>query len=316
MNRTQIIRDPGQVTFGGATFYSGDAPITMTASEALLKPVADAFGPLNPRGGSRMVEVKVPLVGEFESLSVLFPYASTAIGTDIYGSSDAALVIYGRTSGRKITVHNAAVTGMPTLRLGHDKTIFGEVTFTGLLAKDATPQSSAGYFTETTDTYPGDSAFSAAAIKTLGYAAAWGGSSPWDEFFSAEGWEVSMGIETEPVIADGHGEIGRTLKAVTCEAKCTPIGPTMADILTAMELQGNGSTNYLGAAKTVTNLNIYNQAGGSLAYIRLYNAVMETNGFNWSAATNKVGECIWRASRTVTTGTLDPLFAVGTSAPS
>lgn len=315
MNRTNILRDPGQVTFGGATFFSGEGPITVDVSEAILRPPSDGFGPLDPRGGSRVVEVKMPLVGEFESLGVLFPYHSTAIGTDIFGSSDSALVVYGRTSGRKITIHNAAVTGMPTLRLGHDKTIFGGVTFTGLLRKDYTPQSANAYFTETSDTYPGDSAFSAAAIKTLGYQAAWGGSSPWDVFHTADGWEVANAIETDPVFADGLGEIGRTLKSVSAEAKCTPIGPTVADILTARELQGNGTTNYLGAAKTLTNLNITNIAGGSLVYIRLANAIMETSGFNWGASANQIGECVWRASRTVTSGTLDRLFAVGTAAP-
>lgn len=314
MNRTNVLRDPGQVTFGGATFFSGDGPIVMDLIEELMRPMTDGFGPLGPRGGSRRVEIKMPLVGEFESLGVLFPYASTAIGTDIYGSSDSALVIYGRTSGRKITVHNAAVTGMPTLRLGHDKTIFGEVTFTGLLKKDAKPSDSAGYFTEASDTYPGDSAFSGSAIKTLGYVAAWG-SSPWDVFNSASGWEVSLGIETEPIVADGHGEIGRTLKSVTAEAKCTPIGPTAADILSAMEFQSSGNTTYLGAAKTVTNLNISNLTGGSLAYVRLYSAALEASGLNWGATVNQLGECTWRAARTVTSGALDPLFYVGTAAP-
>lgn len=313
MNRTQILRDPGKVTFNSGTFYSGDGPITVDVIEELLVPEADAFGPLNPKGGDRRIEVKMPLVGQFEQLANLFPHAGTAIGTDIYGSTDVPLVVYGRTSGRTFTVHNAQVTGIPTLRLGHNRTLFGEVTFTGLLKKDAKPEDSAAYYTEASGSYGTDSTFDISEILTLGYAAAWGDTAPWDEFHTEGGWELSFGLDLAPKVADGFGTVGMTLNSVSVEASCVPIGPTAADILTARQLQGTG--NHLGAAKTGEDLILTNMAGGSLVYVAVYNAMIGESQMRWGASQNKVGQTTWRAARTVTTGTLGNLFYLGADAP-
>lgn len=311
-DRTTIIHDPGQIVFGGATFYSGDSPITVELVEDQFRPVADGFGPQGVRATDRRVEVRASLAGEIESLSVLFPYGDTAMGVDIFGASDSSCVVYGRTSGRSITIHNAAITQMPSLSLGHDRTAFGEVVITGLIANSTASDNAAAMFTEASAVYPGDTGFDPSAMKSLGQKATWG-SSPWDEFYSEGGFEVSFDLQLVPKRVDGHGTVGMSLAGLGVNVSGRPIGPTMADVLAAMDFQGSG--NALGEIKPTTNLVIQNQISGSHIYFIAYNATMSTDSHPFSASEANVGPVTWEANRSLTSGALDDLFYIGTAAP-
>jgi hypothetical protein len=314
LDRTTILQEPGLLVFGSQHIYS-KAEIVVDLIEEASPIETDAFGPVDDRAIDRRIEIRLTPVGELEALAVLFPHGALDIGGSPFGSTDSAAAIY-TASGKSLTVHNAAVTSMPNLVLGHTATLFGEVVITGLLANETEPNAAAAYFTWAASgaSYPGDASFSPAAIKTLGYKGAWG-SSPWDEFLTEGGFAVSFNSAFENVPADGHGTVDMRLASLSVEVTATPIGIAFADIATAMKYQGSG--NELGASKVIaSDLIITNQLGSAQLHFELLRPVLKAAPARFGSRVRGVGELRWMATRTITAGSPDPLFYIGTSAPS
>lgn len=312
-DRTTIIQEPGLVSFNSQTFYSVGA-INVDLIEERFDIESDAFGPVDERVRDRRIEVTFTPIGELEALSTLFPHGGLTMGDSLFPSSDAACVIY-TPSGKSLTIHNAAVTRQPTLVLGHDKTLFGEVTITGLIRKSYEPNASAAYYTYVASgaTYPGDAAFSIAAIKTLGYVGAWG-SDPWDEIYTESGFTLETELNTESVIVDGHGTVDIRLASIIASVTGTPVGISQSDLLSARAFQGSG--NELGARRTAgTDLVIINDLGSLALHVQLYGAVIQDTPIRFSGSQRGIGEVMWRATREFATGDPVALYYVGTSAP-
>ncbi|HRQ87211.1 MAG TPA: hypothetical protein PLA50_00315 [Bacteroidia bacterium] len=205
---------------------------------------------------------------------------------------------------------------MPDLTLGHKNTLFGEVVITGLLKNLTNPHAADSYYTWAASgaTYPGDASFSAAAIKTLGYKAAWGASSPWSEFYTEEGFKITFNSTFDPSPADGHGTIDMRLSGLTVEATATPVGLSPANVLGRLKFQGAG--NELGGTKAGgDHLVITNQVGASQLYFLLSAPTLKQSPVRFGSKVRGVGELVWSSTRTMTAGSPDPLFYLGTAAP-
>lgn len=314
IDRATILQEPGLLVFGSQHVYS-QGEITVDFVEETQPIATDTFGEIDERAVDRRVEIKLTPVGEIEALAVLYPHAGLGLGASPFGATDSEAVIY-TASGKSLTIHNAAVTTMPNLTLGHRTTIFGEVTITGLLANSTAPSGAAAYYTWAASgaSYPGDANFSPSAIKTLGYKAAWGASSPWDEFFSEAGFSVNFSSSFENVPADGHGTVDMRLTGLSVEVSGIPIGVAFADVATKMKFQGAGAD--LGASKALADdLIITNQVGATALHFTLAAPTLKQAPARFGAAVRGVGELLWRATRTITAGAADPLFAIGTTAP-
>lgn len=312
--RSTLLQEPGLLVFGSQHIYSA-GEITVDFIEETLEVPVDAFGPVDERPIDRRVEITLTPCGELEALSVLFPLGALALGESPFGTTDAAAVIY-TPSGKSLTVHNAAVTSMPNLILAHDKTLFVESTLTGLLVDSGDPDDTAAYFTWAASgaSYPGDANFAVSSIKTLGYKGAWGASSPWDEFFTEAGFSVNFSPSFENVRADGHGTIDMRLSALSVEVSAIPVGIALADVFTKRKFQGSG--NALGSSKVGSDdLVVTNAVGSTQLYFSLNKPVLKDSPARFGSAVRGVGELIWRATRTITTGSADPLFYLGTAAP-
>lgn len=308
LDRTTIITGPALVTFGGQTFWSkGDVVLKPNFPRFDIQ--TSRFGKVDSRFTDKMVEVSFEPDGRFTAAlaAVLWPYADMDIGTSIYGSSDAALVVHGR-DGIKITVHNAAVTQMPSIRLGVAQTIQGQVTFTGLVAKDTDPTNAAAYYTIASAAYPGDTGWAASDILTLAFASAWGASAPWDDFMTEAGWEISFALQLADQKADGVGTVTKTLQGLDVTAKAIPVGPTMANLMAKM-----GNTQPLGGSIQDNADDLVISATG--VYVAVKNAAIIETDLGWGNQRKRLGPTSWQANRTVTTGALDPLFIISDSAP-
>jgi hypothetical protein len=294
------------VTFGGQTFWS--------KGDITLKPVVDkfdittsAFGTVDGRIRDKRFEVTFEPEGRFTTalLAVLYPYAATNIGASIYGSTDRALVIHSR-AGTRVTVHNAALTSLPSLRFAVGSTITGSVTFTGLCKKSTAPTDAAAYWTVATASYPGDTGFATSEILTRGYTAGWGDGA-FEQFHTKEGWEIGFDLSLEPVMVDGIGTVDMRLSELKVTASCVPVGISEANLLTAMQHTQAMGTSY------ATNDGLIIQASG--VYFRLANAGLIENELGWGAQRNRAGSLTWQATRTVTGGVPDPLYFIGDDAP-
>lgn len=307
INRTTIFTGPALVTFAGQTFWSkGD--VTVTPKNKRFNVETAHFGKVDERVSDKSIEVSFEPSGAFSAAlaAVLWPYAATSVGASIYGGTDRPLVVWAR-DGKKLTIHNAAVTGMPDIRLGVSKTIMGAIKFTGLLANSTDPTNAAAYYTLASATYPGDAGFAVSDIKTAAYTSAWG-TTPWDAFQTEAGWDISFGLQLKEQTVDSFGTIDMSLQGLTVSAKAIPVGPAESDIMAKLapaSALGN-SVAALAAALNISATGIY---------VRVYNAAIVESGFGYGAERKRIGATEWQATRTVTAGAADPLFYVGTSAP-
>lgn len=307
INRTSIIAGPAKIVYDSQSFWSkGDVTVKVVNDRFDIQTAH--FGKVDERFSDRRIEVSFEPSGAFSAgvAAVLWPYAATAVGASVFTGTDKALEIFGR-DGRKVTVHAAAVTKMPSIRMGVTQTLIGDVMFTGLVKNSTDPTTAAAYYTEAAVTYPGDTGFAVADILTKAYASVWGASAPWSSFQTEGGWTIDFNLSLTPQKVDGIGTVDMTFSQLAVSAKCVPVGPTAADILTKV-----AGTAGLGASiATADPLNI--SATG--VYVRLYRAALAESGLAFGSTVKRIGQTEFIATRGVTTGTADPLFFVGTTAP-
>ena len=307
INRTSIISGPAKIVYDGQSFWSkGDVTVKILNDRFDIQTAH--FGKVDERFSDRKVEVSFEPSGAFSAgvAAVLWPYAATAVGTSIFTAADKALEIFGR-DNRKITIPAAAVTKMPSIRLGVSQTIIGDVTFTGVCKNSTDPTTAGAYYTEASVTYPGDTGFAVSDILTKAYTSVWGASAPWSSFLTENGWSIDFNLSLAPQKVDGIGTIDMTFSQLEVTAKCIPVGPTASDILTKV-----AGTAGLGASiATADPLNI--SATG--VYVRLYRAALAESGLTFGNTAKRIGQTEFIATRSVTTGAADPLFFVGTTSP-
>jgi hypothetical protein len=303
INRTSIISGPARITFGGQNFWSkGD--VTFKVVNDRFDIDTAHFGKVDERSSGRRIEVSFEPSGRFTAAlaAVLFPYGSTSIGTSIFTGTDVPLTINAR-DGRQILVHAAAITQIPQLRLGVTQTMMGPVTFTGICKNNTDPGNAAAYFTESAQAYPGDTGFAVADILTNPYAAAWGASAPWSNFFTEGGWTIDITPSFAEQRVDGIGIVDMTLAGLDVSAKSVPIGPTAAQILTAVAPASALGTSIASAS----DLLISPSGTTGEPMITLSNAALVDSGLVFGREAKRVGETEWIATRAIGSA----LYSVG-----
>lgn len=303
IDRTLIIAGPAIVAWGGQTFWS-KGNVTVKPAYQKFDVSNSAFGKVDTRFSSKQLEVTFEPDGRFNAAlaAVLWPYGATALGASIYGATDAALTVHGR-DGVKITLANAAVTEMPTIRLGAAQTICGSIKFAGILSNSTSPDAVGAYYTVASEAYPGDDGWLAGDIPTAVAASAWGDTSPWASFLTEAGWEIQFALGLTPQNVDGLGVVDMRLTGLDVTARCIPVGPAMADVLEKMgeETPLGSSLAALGADLELTT---------SAAVVTVKGAAITDCDFQWGLTPKRLGTTVWTATRTITEGVADPLFTV------
>lgn len=309
MQRSTILRGPAIVTFNGATFWTkGDIKVAINLDSFEVD--SSAYGKVDERTTQRRAEVSFEPVGEWENLSQLFPYVSInsapvaiGIGVSIFTASDLPLVIK-TLDGKTITFKAAAITKCPDIILSATKTRWGECTFT-CIGSDNTAWTVADSLAAVASVAFSDTSFDPAAIKTEPVTAAWGGSSPWNSFQTAEGFVVSTELGFQNIEIDTDGLVDMTLSKIAVRAKARPVGITEAQLLTALNIQGAG--NARGKSLSGADLVITPTTG----VITVKGAALHMGGYEFGAATLRIGEVEWVATRTLSVGVVQPLMIVG-----
>lgn len=134
-NRLLITGGPGSVLFNGKTVFSQD-PIALESGVSTVDVQSDAFGPLDARYDDKQFRLRFKPVGEWEDLSMLYPYLNTPVGTLLFGA-DVPLHVLSLTDNKVTTFHAAALSKMPNLVLGVKETMLEEVQFS-MLTKNLT----------------------------------------------------------------------------------------------------------------------------------------------------------------------------------
>jgi hypothetical protein len=301
--RSTILRGPAIVQFDGATFYTkGD--IQANIDLETLEIVASLYGKVDERQMNRTGIVRFEPVGEWESLGVLFPYASTLIGASMFGAVDKPLVIWTQ-DGKKITFASAAVTRMPSIMLSAKKTLLGEMEFATLGPDNKAWNDAVDKFVKIEAVAFPASTFSSAAVITQPYTGVWG-TAPWDSIKTVEGWTVDFDLSYDALEVDAEGKIDLTLGALSVSARSQPLGITEQNLADALKIQDASAARGRSLFSVGTDLVISNTG----VSVTLTKAALKAGGFAFGPTTPRIGELTWVATRTISGGVVSPLFAI------
>ena len=310
MDRPDILRGPCKLTFGSQVFYSkGDVKIQHQVNTFAVQ--TSRFGKVDERVDNVMDMIDLELDGRFIAahLPVLFPYATKVVGASVFGD-DATLTI-NSVDGKQRVYKAAAVLKMPSLRFGRKLTVFGPMQFGCLYEQDSTPTTANSLFTDSDVSYPGDTGYDVANILTQVYSCVWGATAPFDAFGSVNGITVDFKLDVKPDETESHGIFDYIFQNLEVTAKMEPDGVTPAQVLTAMKIQGTGAALGRSLAAQGNDLVIT----GTGVYFKMTKAAIVPFAEHFSSTRRRVGEVEFRATRTVTSGALDPLFVIDDAAP-
>jgi hypothetical protein len=214
-------------------------------------------------------------------------------------------------AGKKLTLHNAAITSMPELTLSAIATIFGQAEFSAFLPNGDVFSNAASLYTLADEAFTeGD--YAQSDIITVPYTVAWGSSAPWSAMEPKEAIRIGWGLTLTPQTTDAYGIVSYRVAQIAPSVRFTPMNVSEDDVSTKMALQGSGAARgqRLGGGD---ELNIYGPS--SSPYLRFYQARLVAGPFSYKGGDELQEEFTWEATRKFTTGTPSAWFYVGTAAP-
>lgn len=297
-DRTTIVRGPCKITYDTQTFYSKGG-VTLNMVNSTFNKETDAYGVVSTSKTDFQVIVEFEPVGEIESLSTLFPYAASTIGSSIYGSTDSPLVITA--ADATYTIKNAAVTQMPSIRCTANNTIFGSVQFTGLIDKGGNPSALADYYAVGAGAAIG-TAFTTSRIITAPYTCKLGTTTA---FYSEAGFDISFDLSLNPVVVDGIGTVDMSLQNLGCTITCIPTG-----------VAENFFDTYFGSLDTGEDLSTFSvtietATVNGMDFTCAQASIIDLQK-RFSPTENRLGQLTIAARRGFTSGAPNALFAVNT----
>lgn len=225
------------------------------------------------------------------------------------GSGDLAMIeqeyiqIDALTANRRITFHNAAVIGMPSIILSAVQSALGAISF-ACFPKEGSAWADANNFYTITKVALTDTPPDASTIPTQEYTASFG-AAPWDSFKSRGPITLSLQLRTDPVTTDGLGLVGMKIAGLDVSAQLSPEGRSEAQMLDLLGLQGGS----VGRGKSAVREDLI--ITGTGVYAAIYNGAPRQLPQTFSATGQRAGELEIVGHRTPGSG---PFF-VGTAAP-
>jgi len=139
---------------------------------------------------------------------------------------------------------------------------------------------------------------------------------PWNNFPSRDGIEISFDVTISEDMADSTGTYDYIFEDLAVSAKMIPMNVSQSDLLEAVPIQGLQATRGRRIAATAHDLVIKSTAEGQDFYVKITGAnLIEEPGLVYSRKNQRIPQLGWRASRTVSGGSPDPLYAISTTIP-
>lgn len=298
-SRTSIVRGPGAVKFGDVTLYDANG-ISAEIETSTLEVPSSISGILDTIKTDQVGTVTLTPCGQLSDdiIAALYPHQTPNIGSSLCGNSDTSLLVHSL-AGTKVTFTNAFLSGVPDLFLSPVKTAFGQATFTALLGLGKDPGDTGAFHAVASATYnlgyPDP-----AGITGVHYVGTYGSLSIPD---TADGWTVSVELQTDPVTTDSQGTVDYTLGGVTVRARCTPLGLTEAQILAQLPHTLARGLSLAGANDLVI------EGSGGLT-VTLKNARIVTGPLAWGNTALRAGEIGFVAHRSFSEGVAGELYSV------
>lgn len=298
IDRTTILKGPCKLTHNSATIFS-ESDVVVDFITEYLDVETSAFGIVGRRVKTRRIEVSLaPKM--WDTLTVLFPWATKNIGDTLFGATDLPLVITPR-NGAPLTLANAAVTTMPGITLSAGKPMLrGGMKFTCLCANSGAPATAANWFSwGTPATGVALSTFDLSKVPNCRYSAEWAAVT----YQSEEGYDLDFNLGLAPDVVDGEGTVNMRVTGLDASLKFVPTGKTEANYATLLGWEAKD----IGSQPALSNAVVTGTGTGS-PIVTLVNAQVMSGAARYGATVNRAGQVELMSVRTITSGALNALW--------
>ncbi len=297
VTRTTLLGGPATATFAGHTLVARDG-ILVTPALELEAVDSNAQGILDATATVAPVTIKFTPQAAMADLPALYPFLEGAPGTPLFGASDAPLVLVAA-NGARLTFSAVAIAQMPDLSLSATGAVAGAVTFVALGAREL-PITAANRLVaiDTTEvpTFP-----AVAPQLTDDFEITWGGAgsggrSPWRNLRARDGVRVRFAMKTKAVMSAANALLDMTLESLTVTASftpATPAGPTEADVVAALQMQGELPGRLLSQGASALTV------AGEHLFFEMPLAQLTAGPMAFDAVRGRVGELVFTATRAV-----------------
>lgn len=301
-DRVNILKGPAKVVYDSATIIFGEDFAVDMITE-YFEVSSSTSGRRSRRVKDRRVEITgVPLM--WDSLSVLFPYATKQIMDTIYGATDKAAVITPR-NGAPLTIANVMPTRLPGITLHPSKSILRAGTWTGLVANASDPSLQASFFSfsGTVGTNVDQTGLDLSKVPNAFYTASFNSVT----YRPVDGFDIDFNLGLEPDFDNG---LTMNMRVSELEAACkfTPGAHTEAALATLLGWGGKQP----GDEAAHFALTISGDAPGKPT-VALANMMVEGGGVRYGRAPRN-GEITLASVRQESSGALTALWTFGTVA--
>ena len=310
-----IIVGPAIVVWNGYSYYFESGVKSQYERETF--DISDDFaGDLDTRHKSAKTVISGKPVGMVKYLttssgiSAMMPYKPSQVGSSILGTTGSPLSVVIHTqfggasnTGQTITYVRGGMTKLPTINLGSQKTLYGDIEFT-CIGNPVTAALTSGAWQAIADSAFADTTYDDSQIITDIYTAGWG-SSPYAAIGSHNGFEIDVPLKINEIRSDDYGItdlIIDSLSPATC--KFAPSSLTEAQLWTMLNAQGSSVIQpgmSLGNAAQALTIGGTGNGAHTLA-VSIANAGPKSAGFTYDKKNNRIQEIMFTSRRTWTAG--------------
>lgn len=284
-----------QITYNLVKLWTrNDVIIPLT--QQLQEQVSSMYGRVTKTRQGRKIEISIPIYGFWTNLPTLFPdyLMNPVIGARIFGTTDTPMTLLARNRD-KIVINNVQLTGLANLKLAANQQVFSaDAKFTALIANLADPTTANSFYTITTGGQAyAEGDFPQPAFKSKTWTGAWGSRTGFTSILTQAGWDVNWEIKTTDDLVDGIGAVDMFVDLVWAKASCIPVGPTLAQMDTAIDFQGANAG--VGADMASDSDDLVLSDGTST--LTISKCGMIDTGLVFAPAKKRIRQTVWEGTR-------------------
>jgi len=310
ITRSTLLSGPASATFNGHTFFAHDGILVTPALEAESVD-SNAEGLLDETVSGALVKIQFTPSAPFADLQALYPHTQGSPGTSLFGAADTPLTLIA-SNGVRLNFAAVAIVQMPDLILTNRGPVTGAVTFLAIGARGLGLTAANRFVTIDATSVP----LPPQSTPQLAddFAITWGGA-PWIDLRARDGIRVRFALKTKPVWSNANALLDLTLEKLEVEAQfapATPAGPSEADLIAALQLQGANARPGRLLSTTAHTLDI----AGEHLFVRLPLAQLTRGELTFDAVHARLGDLVFTAGRAfLGTGLPEPLVLLTEGMP-
>lgn len=233
-------------------------------------------------------------------------FANLAMSYDLTNSAADVPCLFHSADGGG-TIIASAITKLPDIILGPNRSMMGSMTIAGVVGTGLALSAASSLYTIGGNTTVVDTALTSASFRQQCYTAVWGAVTGFTSFEAEEEWTISFNMRTKMhAVAGNIRKI--TFQGIDILARCVPVGPTEAQIGTALGLSQAGTVPGRAQATVASQLVI--TGTDTTTTVTIPKASLVSGGFKFGDEVLRQGELGWYASRDFSVGAQSALYTI------